>query len=96
MDTSPENETLLVLARALVRAVVEHGLPNAFSAGELASYYGAPTPLITGRLATQRIEALDAIVSGGPFGAEPFTVTYEVWRRGRGRSVKRFLCRAVP
>ena len=39
------------LARALVYAAREHGLPNRFRFGELASMYGGPPPLIAGKAA---------------------------------------------
>lgn len=38
------------LVAALRAAAAEHGRPNTFSPGELATFYGGPPPLVTGRL----------------------------------------------
>lgn len=41
---------VIAVAQAILRATNEHGRPNTFSPGELASSYGAPRPIVTGRI----------------------------------------------
>lgn len=45
-------------AEALRRAIAEHGVPNRFTAGELARHYGGPTPSQIGLVLTQRLDEL--------------------------------------
>lgn len=48
------------LARALVRAVNEHGAPNSFSLGELAAHYGGPPARLAGHVALRSRDLLEA------------------------------------
>ena len=47
------------LARALVEACDEHGLPNAFTFGELADHYRGPHPMLAGLAARRYRERLE-------------------------------------
>lgn len=46
------------LARAIARAAREHGTPNGISPGELHQDFGAPAPMMIGKLIRQQPFAL--------------------------------------
>ena len=61
------------LARALRRAVDEHGRPNTFGPGELASLCGGPSAMIAGRIGRDIVlmGRLYEAIGGHAWGSAP-------------------------
>lgn len=66
------------VAKAVKRAVSEHGAPNSFSPAELHSYYGCPlTPLGIGLSAWEAVLLLNDEGYGASYSNRRFHVTSE-------------------
>jgi hypothetical protein len=71
--THAMRQHVLKLARALRRASEEHGRPNTFSPGELATLYGGPPSMLAGRIGRSFDLMLEvyAELGGGVWGEAP-------------------------